>query len=352
MARTIPASYPKPDPDLSFIPGSGKLDDGSGTTTPPHGPRDIALALNYLFGKGLAGVVVPQIWREGDEVYSNSPGFAADPDLIYQIPADTAFPGFRVSLYYLANRVHAEGFKVVIPELAEEITFASEAAGGAQRLIEADWEPAGLDTYAGDSLTVEVYVYGDPPASPGANRLCGVFIQRTPRSGTVPSGIHYDPPFIGIDQTAIGQDSSLAADILGDMRADIVALKDQRKRIYLQWSRQGGTLAGDFGGFISTLAPVLVTGRNNARSVTVAALGEGAGTVNVCGGRAGIQIGAFSLSTDLEAGIWTWGDGWIEGAGLLPIENPYAQVIGQVGSMVNPPDSNLQDLRSLSVWGA
>lgn len=350
MARTIPASYPKPNPDLSFVPATGTLDDGSGTTSPPHGPLDLGLAENHLFANGLAGVVIPQIWRKGEEIENTAAGFPANADLIYQIPADVAFTEFHVSIYYLANKDHAEGFKLRCVELNEVITLASESAGESQRVIEADWSPAGIDTWAGDVLTIEVYVKGDA-SSP--NRLCGVFVERNPLTGSVPPGRHYDPEFIGMESGALDQDSPLCSDLAMDLRSNILALKAKRKRIFLQWSRQLGSLAADFGGFLSTLIPVLVTGGTNTNRGTVRALGTATQTLHVCGGRSGIWPGPFTESTELENGTWKSGTATVEGTGLLPIEGPYAQVIAQVGS-INPPPAadSLADLRSVSIWGS
>lgn len=351
MARTIPAAYPKPNPDLSFIPGTGKLDDGTGTTFPPHGPRDLGLALNYLFARGMACVVIPQIWRKSEEIKNVTAGYPAEPDLIYQIPADSAFPELHLTVYYLANTDYVGAFKVAIPELGEEIELASEDADGAQRLVEVDWSPAGLTAWAGGELTVEVYVKGDSDSSK-ANRLCAFYVERNPVSGSVPSGRHYDPEFIGLDSTALDQDAPLSSDLMFDMRADVIALKEKRKRPFLQWSRQGGTLPADFGGFLSTLIPILVTGRRNTNHGTARTLGTAAGTLHVCGGRAGIADGPYTEAVDLENGVWKGGSVTIEGNGLLPIEGPYAQVIAQVGSITpSPPAANLAALRSASIWG-
>lgn len=350
MARTIPIVHPQPDPDLSFVPGTGKLDHGSGGVTPPHGPRDIGLALNHTYANGAACVVIGQLWRKGETIHNSTAGFPADPDLIYQVPADSAFTSFHLAVYYLANTVHAEGIKVRIAELAVETTLATEDAAEAQRVAESDWSPAGVAAYAGEVLTFEVYIKGD---ATGYNSLCGFYVERNPVSGTVPEGSHYDPPFIGIDQTAVDWDSPLSSDVLHCMRADFVALKAKRKRMILQWSRQTGTLTADYGGFFATLIPVLVTGAVNTNTGTVRALGTDTNSVNLCAGRAGIRLGPYTVGTALEAGTWKSGACAIEGNGILPIEGPYAQVIAQVGTIdPPPPDASLNPLRSLSVWGS
>jgi hypothetical protein len=299
----------------------------------------------------MACVVIPQIWRKGEEIQNVTGGYPADPDLIYQIPADSAFPSLHLTVYYLAHTEYPEAFKVRIPELAEEIELASEDAAGAQRLIETDWSPAGLVDWTEDQLTVEVYVKGDSNPS-NANRLCSFYVERNPVSGNVPSGMHYDPKFIGLDSTALDQDAPLSSDLMFDMRADVIALKAKRKRPFMQWSRQGGTLPAEFGGFLSTLIPILVTGRRNTNHGTARTLGTAVGTLHVCGGRAGIAGGPYTEAVDVENGTWKGGDATIEGNGLLPIEGRYAQVITQVGSIAPaPPAANLAALRSVSIWG-
>lgn len=349
MARTIPASYPKPNPDLSFVSGSGFIDDGSGTQYPPHGPRDLALALNYLFAYGGANVLIPQVWRNGEGIKNTTAGFPASADLVYRVPADTAFTTFEVCAYYIGNHVNAGGIKVKIVELNEEMTLATEDVNGAQARAYDTWAPAGVADYAGEYFTVEVFVFGK---SVDPNELTSFTFERLHvTANNVPSGLHYNDSFIGIDSTAVDSDSPLSSDIMFDLRRGIDSLKTYRKRSFVQWSRQSGTVSE---GNISTLVPILVTGRTNTNEPTGYVLGGSASAdFHVCGGKAGIASGErYVTEQDATAGQWKDATGRLEGNGLFPIDAPYQQVFCQAGSLITePPEANLAAMRSISLWG-
>jgi hypothetical protein len=284
MARDIPEAYVPPDPDRSFVPGTGRIDYGSGNDSPPHGPADLAKALRHLFGYGAAGLLVPQMWNDVDALAVTSVGFGADPSMVWRFPHDPAFTRLRVTIDYRANAAIVAAFRVRLDELNKERDFNTVDAGGALRRVAFDWTPAGFDsTYGGDFHTVQFFAQGDGAE---ACDVVGVWIERLPSTDPIPQGRWYNAEFVPPDSSAFAADRPLATDKFTDMINGIGALRDYRLKVYLQWSAVLGHSIGA-SAILSTLAQLRPDdNRVSTGWIWIGGIGT---SVNVFGGRDGLE---------------------------------------------------------------
>ena len=236
MSRAIPAAYPLPDPDRSFVPGQGKIDAGNLDTNPPHGPADLAAAIRYLFANGKATLVVPQTWdSDGVRTYTqNGLGTAVAE---WKIPHDPAFPGLRVTIDYEAHVDLDPGFRVTATELAESVNLDTVAAGGAIRRVTKEWTIPGMDrTYGGDSHTVTLQAAGNGVSG---NGLISVWLERLPAEDSIGAGVWYEA-FTAPDSTAYSADRPLTSDKVEDLATDLTELANVRYHVFLVWSKLSG----------------------------------------------------------------------------------------------------------------
>lgn len=281
MARDIPDDYPKPDPDRSFVPGTGRIDYGTLTDDPPHGPADLARAVRHLFGHGGASLLIPQMWIDDEACLLTSAAFDVVPSMRWRVPHDPAFTSFRLTVDYIATVAVVGGFEFRAVELNKERALNAVAAGGAVRRVSFDWTPAGMDrSYGNEYHTIEFYAKGD---GTDGNAVVAVWLERLPAASPIPSGTWYEGAFIPPDSVAYEDDEPLSSDKVIDLIRDVQALHEKRLHCVLNWSAVIGHSA-PVGSLLSTLIALRPDGNNRASACWTY---QGGGDLTVYGGRQG-----------------------------------------------------------------
>lgn len=294
MARDVPATYIAPDSDRSFVPGTGKIDYGSGAAA-PHGPLDLAAALRHLFGFGAAGPLIPQMWCDGDALAATAAAFPGTPQMEWRVKHDPAFGAVRLTVDYYANAAIPDAFKFRALELNKTQTLSTVGAAGALRRVTFDWTIAGMDrTYADDYHTIQFLAQGD-----GVNAcdVVGVWVERIPTTSPIASGKWYADSFIPPDSAAYQPDLPLSSDKVETLIDDVLSLADYRYRVHLQWSAVSGTSIG-----ADSLLSVLATLRPDDARLTAGWIKLSGSSASVYGGRAGLRSDVRYTATSSDVG--------------------------------------------------
>lgn len=226
MGRDIPSVYNPPDPDLSFVAGTGEIMGYSGED-PPHSGGDIAAAIRYLYAQARMVHCVPQVWTEDQAFGQASTAYSVTPDIQWLVKVDGSWEDLEVTIYYKGNGDQLNAFKVVLADNGESIELDSVDVGGNRIRKRVVWSGSNISDFADQScVTLQLFTASDGVT---ANEVIGVFIRPLPLNGAIQPGKHYSGAFITPDSDQWVPDKPLTSDKITDMSSCLAALYLNRR---------------------------------------------------------------------------------------------------------------------------